>query len=441
MLRQWIAFVDRHPHEFSIQYPPRPEYFRSQFLVSAGEPSPPPPPPKLLYLHVPFCELRCSYCDFAVDTSADPARHRAYVDALICELDSHGELERADLQGIDLGGGTPTLLATEHLVRILERLQDLSARCAAHDFPLSLETTPAIAAADAEKMAVLVEHGAHRISMGIQSSKAATLEAVNRHRQVTQFGTAMANLRAAGFRRINLDVIFGLPGQTLAEWREDLNCLIQLAPDSITTYDCLYRGEGRALSHRSTELPSPRAYGAMYDAGFDTLTSAGYHAVYGSLNFARRRGETGTSAYFQGRLLEGAPYLGLGNYATTLIGRSWCFNVPDVRQYIDRVRTGATPRGDCYLLPQDEVDAKYVLGSLNFGIVDESRFARVSPRPFREAYAAELELAQLEGWLSPDGPVWKLAPGAFWAMPRVRALFYPPRARAWMRASEKNLLA
>jgi oxygen-independent coproporphyrinogen-3 oxidase len=242
----------------------------------------------------------------------------------------------------------------------------------------------------------------------------------------------MANLRAAGFARLNLDVIFGLPGQTMQDWEADLDRIIALQPDSLTTYDCLYRGKGRALTKIAPSTPSPELYGAMYDAGYAKLTAAGWHAPYGSVNFSRRADETGTSACFEGRLLDGLPYLGVGNYASTLRGNHWSFNAYSVGDYVSRIKASANPCEYYYELPQAEAQAKYVLYSLNYGFIDEARFRRRFGIALTEAYPHELDFALTSGLLNRIGTHWQLARGRFESMHILRSLFYPDAARDWL---------
>jgi oxygen-independent coproporphyrinogen-3 oxidase len=434
-LSAWLKFVEAHPHDFTIQYPARREYFIQNFRRI------PAPlardwlhdaPEALLYLHVPFCEAKCFYCNFAVDVSPDDQVHVDYVDALLRELDDHAAwLSRTKVRGIDVGGGTPTRLPAKQLERICQAIAPF-ARNSGHDFPVSIETTPRIASQEPQKLAVLNQGGVQRVSMGVQSFNATTLALVNRRRQIEQTQTAMSNLRQAGFQRVNLDIIFGLPGQTMYDWKADLDQVIALQPDSITTYDCLYRGKGRSLTKIAPTMPSPADYGAMYDIGYAKLTTAGWHAPYGSVNFSRRADETGTSACFEGRLLDGLPYLGLGNYASSLRGNHWSFNAYAVADYVNRIKRGANPCEYFYELPQAEAQAKYLLYSLNYGFIDEARFHRRFRVSLSDAYPKELDTAVSSGWLSRTDNRWHLAHGRFDALHRLRSLFYPDDAKAWL---------
>ncbi len=434
-LSAWLRFVEAHAHDFTIQYPARREYFIQNFRRA------PAPsvrdwlsnaPEALLYLHVPFCEAKCFYCNFAVEVSADEQIHVGYVDALLSELDNHADwLGRTKIRGIDIGGGTPTRLPAKQLARICQAIAPF-AQESGHTFPVSIETTPRIVAQEPEKLAVLSSGGVRRVSMGVQSFNAATLALVNRRRQIEQTEQAMSNLRTAGFARLNLDVIFGLPGQTMQDWEADLDRIIALRPDSITTYDCLYRGKGRALTKIAPSTPSPAVYGTMYDTGYAKLTAAGWHAPYGSVNFSRRADETGTSACFEGRLLDGLPYLGVGNYASSLRDNHWSFNAYAVGDYVSRINAGSNPCEYYYELPQAEAQAKYVLYSLNYGLIDEARFARRFGISFNEAYPRELDFAVSSGLLNRIDNRWQLPPGQFDRMHVLRSLFYPDSAKNWL---------
>jgi len=438
-LDRHIALALRHPHDFTIQYPPRREFFMDAFRSTVDRDRVLAPlselPAVLLYVHVPFCAAKCFYCNFSVDTRANDSRTRRYVAALRGELEALATRlhETTVIPGIDIGGGTPTLLATELLIELLEALVPFMARSDAAQL-LSIETTPAIAANEPDKLDALVSHGVRRISVGLQSTNDETLARVNRGQQQAQTERALANLTRVGFARVNADLIFGLPGQTDDHFRADLEVVAGSGIDSITTYDCLYRGKGRTLTRRAPRLPTHDDYQRLYDMAFESLGRRGFFAPYGSLNFSRHSAETGTSAYFEGRLLDGMPYVGLGNYASSMVGDHWWFAPYQADTWWSRVEAGESlPIGDSYVLPLEERIAKHALLSLSFGRLDPLRFEAVHGVALRDVYGAALERALDEGWLTlhPSGEL-RLSPGSFAALPRLRALFYTPRAIAWL---------
>lgn len=432
-----LDLAARHPHDFTIQYPPRREFFKDLYRGPADVGAAASLPALLLYVHVPFCAARCYYCNFAVDLRPHAELHARYVDGLLRQLDALGELLPAtcEVPGIDIGGGTPTLLAADQLRRLLAALAPWRAR-SRRARPLSIETTPAIAATCPDRLAALRDGGVERVSLGLQSTDAAFLRLMNRDAQRDSEALALDNLRAAGFPRVSVDLIFGLPGQTAEHWRRDLERIAATGVDTITTYDCLYRGKGRALTKFQRHLPAPADYGALYDLAYDLLTARGYHAAYGSLNFSRHPGETGTSAYFEARLLDGLPYLGLGNYASSLLGEQWFFAPHGVDAWLAAIARGEPfPVGDSYRLPLAERAAKYLLLSLSFGVLDGRRCRAALGVDLTELAGPALREGESRGWLIGQvGDRWHVAPGAFRHLHALRALFYPPEALRWLAA-------
>jgi oxygen-independent coproporphyrinogen-3 oxidase len=428
-----VALADRFPHDFTIQYPPRREFFQERYR---GQPAPAylrSVQRALLYIHVPFCEAKCHYCNFAVDTRQDLSLHARYVEALLQQLGhiSHLLPQRPAVAGIDIGGGTPTLLKPALLRRLLDGLRPWRER-AETPWPISIETTPRIAADDPELLLLVAQSGVDRISLGLQSTSAAILTGVNRGAQTTRERQAIENLRRAGFRRVNVDLIFGLPGQTKDVWRADLERVLDMPVDSVTTYDCLYRGKGRTMTRRYDQ-PPPDLYGGLYDLAYERLTVAGLHAPYGSVNFSRHRGETGTSPYFEGRLLKGLPYLGIGNYASSLVQDAWWFAPYGVNRWLQAVEAGDTlPIGDSYRLPNEEVMAKYLLSSLSFGRLDFDRFLACFGQDLTIRFGPALTYAVERDWLRRDQSGFGIVPGAFRFMPQIRSLFYSVAATAWV---------
>jgi oxygen-independent coproporphyrinogen III oxidase len=434
----WLLWAAAHPHEFTIQYPPRREYFQQHFKRAPGQEASEESlfsghREMLLYLHVPFCEAKCHYCNFAVDTRSGNVVE-SYVAALLNELSQKtGLLEDKIVHGIDIGGGTPTRLSISQLQRIMHALKRYRAT-SSHPFPTSVETTPSIAADEPEKLAMLAANGVDRISMGVQSFNQESLTLVNRTKQIEKCTQAMQHLRAAQFKRVNLDLIFGMPHQSQSDWEYDLAQIIGLSPDSITTYDCLYRGKGRALTKKTEALPSREHYGALYDLGFERLKAAGYHAPYGSVNFSKHPDETGTSANFEARLLDGKAYLGLGNYASSWADDAWYFRKYRVNDYIDTIEGEKSAIGDFYRLPPEEQWAKYILYSLNFGFIDKHRFEARFHSRLIDLFESEIQYLEKKRWMLQDETSHTLASGAFQNLHLVRALFYSRNAQRWLMA-------
>jgi oxygen-independent coproporphyrinogen-3 oxidase len=429
-----LDLARRRPQDFTIQYPPRRKYFQDHFRAEADPGMLSSADHLLLYLHVPFCEARCFYCNFSVDTRRDRNLQARYIETLVRELDALGNLlsPSCRIPGIDIGGGSPTIVPTVQLTHLLAALAPWRSRSDARH-PISIETTPRIAAEEPGKLTALAEGGVDRVSVGLQSTNDRTLTSVNRDAA----RRAVANLGRAGFARRNVDLIFALPGQETEDWGEDVRRVADLAVDSVTTYDCLYRGQGRALTRLHPDRPDPETYGSLYDLGYRLLTERGFHAPYGSVNFSRHRGETGTSAYFEGRLLDGLPYVGLGNYASSLYGEWWWFTPHGVDAWLRAVAGDHhLPVGDAYQLPARERMAKYLLLSLSFGLLDPARFLAAFGCHLEDLFAEPLAVAMERGWLERHDSQYTLRPGCFQDMAALRSLFYTSEAIAWLGLQE-----
>lgn len=522
------------PHDFTIQYPIRREYFKSYFLIpknktnlshttksnitttsdttgnrtqctiasydSLCNTSFLPPPVELisnkdllLYLHIPFCKSKCHYCNFAVDTRQSFELRERYSKNLAEQVQQWSSVildpkYNITLSGIDigksppslslspihlLGGGTPTLLSENHLEIIMSSLQPLlkHQQKKNHDSSfLSIETTPEIAATEPSKLKLLFQSGIHRISVGIQTSNETLLCQVNRS-TTDHVDLAVSNLRQIGYHRINLDLIFGLPNQSLEQWKADLRRVVQLNPDSITTYDCVYKGKGRGINSimskqrdEQNSLPSWSLYGEMYDYGYQYLHSQGYRAPYGSVNFSRIPNETGTSRYFENRLLRGMNYVGLGNYSSTMIDRYWIFSPYTVEGWLADTSLSSTvskstsggveessgslgvPQWlpyNAYSLPIEERVSKYILSSLSFGFLDERYFSEIFPTwTLENFYSREIfeELVEKKKWLryeEKEGRFY-LNDHCFQYMPQIRAMFHSKRSLRWFEEHVMN---
>lgn len=266
-----------------------------------------------IYLHVPYCRQKCRYCDFASFPHAESTQ-RAYVDAVLSEAASqaakipHGAMETAYL-----GGGTPSILPPELLTQLLEGVT-------AH-FPLApgaeftSEANPGTlthAWLDAA-----LNCGINRLSMGMQVAQPALLKMLGRIHDFTQVQQSVELARRAGFQHISLDLMFGLPGQTVSMWRETLEKALSLNPEHLSCYG-LIPEEGtplyRDLQTGQLTLPDEDDERRMYDLTLDLLAQSGFQQ-YEISNFARPGCECRHNiGYWQQ-----VPYIGLGVSAASYL--------------------------------------------------------------------------------------------------------------------------
>jgi oxygen-independent coproporphyrinogen III oxidase len=297
-----------------------------------------------LYVHVPFCAHRCGYCDFVTVTGHE-AVHAEYVDALLAEL------RRYDVapETIYIGGGTPSLLDDRLLHRLLDALPaaaDVTIECN----PETVTTT---------KARVLRDGGVTRISLGAQSLRPHLLQTLERRAEPETVIAAVELLRAAGHQNLNLDLMFGVPGQSDADLRADIEAVLAIGPQHISWYELEAKPGTRFAVHHGAELErQSEALEDHYETVVAALRGAGYR-WYETANFCRPGFE---SRHNLGYWL-GHDYLGVGVGAVSTLGLQRRRNRPGLRGYLAAGAAGAEPPFDLEeLTPSERGMERLMLG-------------------------------------------------------------------------------
>ncbi len=269
-----------------------------------------------LYVHVPFCRRRCPYCDFY--SNACPGEPPDSYPRLI-EAESRrwgAALSRAGraVQTFFVGGGTPTVLGAGQLRRLLGSLRDSFPTPG--DLEFTVECNPE--SLTQEKAQVMTCLGVNRLSVGAQALDDVTLSRLGRIHSAQQVNEAVAAARRAGFRNINLDLLCGCPGQSLADWTDALKCALDLSPTHLSCYCLTVEPKttfGRLAQRGLLALPDEDAQAEMAEATHEVLSAAGF-AHYEISNYAL----PGWECRHNLRYWQGADYLGLGPGATSCLG-------------------------------------------------------------------------------------------------------------------------
>ena len=272
-----------------------------------------------LYVHLPFCAHRCGYCDF-VTAVGRRDQHAAYVDALLRELEQERHVLAPEVETVFLGGGTPTFTALPELVRLLDVLP------AADE--VTVEANPETVTPELAR--ALRAGGVTRVSLGAQSFQPGLLRVLERSATPADVRRAFAQLRNAGFDNLSLDLIYGIPGQTVADLESDLAAAIELGPEHLSCYE-LEAKPGTRFTHAWGEELARQA-DAMedyFERVVATLTDAGYR-WYETANFCRGdRRALHNLAYWLGR-----DYLGVGVGAVSTVGGERRRNTPKLARYL-----------------------------------------------------------------------------------------------------------
>lgn len=316
-----------------------------------------------LYIHVAYCRRKCIYCDFfsAGDRIAD---WRRYVDALCSELNYRKNEMAYPLRTIYIGGGTPSLMPSDEFVRLSEALKPYMDRV--EEFTIEVNPDDV----SEEKLMVWKSGGVNRISIGIQSLDDTLLSAIGRRHDATTAVCAY-NLARQHFSNISVDMMFGLPGQTLEMWVRDLRKIISMRPEHISAYSLMYE-EGTAMtslrnSGRLDEAPEELSE-QMFGVLVKELRDAGFQH-YEISNFAM----SGFRSRHNSSYWRQSPYLGLGPSAHSYDGmRSRKSNRADLRGYLDcwspssfdsciTPPTGIERVVDEEILTDDELREEYIM--------------------------------------------------------------------------------
>jgi len=286
-----------------------------------------------VYVHIPFCAARCGYCDFATWTD----RHHlveSYVDACVTHLDrtvARGDLHAAST--VFFGGGTPSLLEPGQLARILDAIPLVGGA------EVTVECNPD--SVDLSKLRGYRRAGVTRISLGVQSFRPHVLAFLDRTHEPANVERAVAGIQAAGFDTFNLDVIYGSPGESIADWRTSLAALLDLEPPHVSAYALTVEPGtplGQAVAAGTSPPPDDDDQAAKYAIADELLTAAGL-ASYEVSNWARPAHECRHNV----ACWAGADYLAIGCAAHGhRAGRRW-WNVRSPERYIERIGAGEDP--------------------------------------------------------------------------------------------------
>ncbi len=268
--------------------------------------------PLSLYIHVPFCASKCAYCDFASWPNRDGAWRR-YFEALWRELERWRERLRGhEAATVFFGGGTPTLVDTPYIAETLERARAVVPF--AQNVEITLEGNPGTLTP--EKLAAYRKVGVNRLSLGAQSFDDGLLKSLGRIHTAAQVGEAVAMAREAGFKNLNLDLMYGLPGQAMDQWQRTLDAAAALGVEHISAYSLIVE-DGTPMAARVASgeavIPDDDAVNAMQRAAVDRLARAGY-GRYEISNYARPGRECRHNLVYWLR----GDYLGLGCAAHSL---------------------------------------------------------------------------------------------------------------------------
>ena len=310
-----------------------------------------------IYIHIPFCRSKCQYCDFYSLTTKDDKLLDSFISAMTAHIKEAGRLapnHRVDT--VYFGGGTPTFFGSEGMSTLLAAVRKYFD--VASDAEITFEANPD--SVSDKLLRRLHAEGFNRVSLGIQTDDEELLKQLGRPHTYSQAVSAVDRIRKNGFRNLSVDLMYGLPGQTLAAWEDTLRRVLALNPDHISCYG-LKVEERTPLFHvkDSLNLPDDDLQADMYLSAVEILRTKGYRQ-YEISNFAKK----GMVSKHNMKYWQGGEYLGFGPDASSdFAGKRFTF-VRDLMGYIDGIKGKGEIIRDMQEIPQRERAGEYLMTRL-----------------------------------------------------------------------------
>lgn len=360
-----------------------------------------------IYIHVPFCRSKCNYCDFYSMPCKDDALMDSYLDAVCAHIKEAGALApgyRVDT--IYFGGGTPSYFGGDAIAIIMTAIRrnfDVAA-----DAEITFECNPD--SVTDKLLHRMRAEGFNRVSMGVQDDHDDMLKKLGRPHTYAQSVAAFQRIRKAGFRNVSLDLMYGLPGQTLQDWRDTLENVLKMNPEHFSCYG-LKIEEGTKLYEIKDviNIPDDDTQADMYLAAVDMLRERGFRQ-YEISNFARK----GLYSRHNFKYWTGGEYLGFGPSASSDFAGKRFTIVSDLQAYINGIRTGGDIMAEMEEIPLRERAGEYIMLRLRTSAgLSPEEYQRTFMLPF-EPLEAKLEKLRAYGRAeqSSDGR-WSLTPKGY----------------------------
>lgn len=346
-----------------------------------------------LYIHIPFCKQKCFYCDFPSYSGKERFKED-YVNALIKEIE-----RRASgyiIKTIFIGGGTPSYLEVDQIERLLSAIKSLNLH---KDIEFSMECNPGVLFK--EKLVAMKKGGVNRISFGLQSTKNSLLKEVGRIHSYEEFLENFNLAREVGFENINVDIMYGLPNQTIEDWESTLKTICDIKPDHISAYSLIIE-EGTAFYNLYEKgllkLPTEDMERTMDSLTKSILKEYGYHQ-YEISNYSLEEKECEhNKVYWQLK-----DYIGLGTASSSYINGVRIKNIDDIEEYISRITSDLEIYEEEYTNSKgDEIEEFIFMGlRMNIGI-DVKEFEERFNKSIDSIYEKVLEKNIKSGLLKRD---------------------------------------
>ena len=375
-----------------------------------------------LYIHIPFCKRLCSFCEYTRMVCPNEKYQRKYIQTIDQEVSNfvscHPDVV---LRGFDIGGGTPTALTDNNLTLLLQTFREATDWLyVSSDFEPSIEAT--FDTITEQKAASIAQAGIRRVSLGIQSTDADVLKKNHRTNMDTEsMKLTIEMLHKNGIHKVNLDMMYGLNGQSAETLQKDLQIINYLAPEQVTLYELRTN-----MIHECVHMTKEELFDA-YTILYNGLTTMGYHARFGQNTFSKDRTDMGVSSYLRCRMLEGVAYKGFGISAQSMSSQGVSYNVGKSSSTIHSlIDDEEFPEEYTYALPPHELAAKYIAIGAYSGSFSLTRLAQILNTDAKDYYKEQLDFCIARKYLEILEDRAYVTPKGFKYYGALFSLFYAP---------------
>lgn len=347
------------------------------------------------YIHIPFCRQLCSFCEYTRMVCPDEKLQYRYLRTLDNDVSAfvsaHPDIK---LRGFDIGGGTPTSLGEDNFYYLLQIYREaLDWLDVTDDFEPSIEGT--FDTLSIKKLNAIAQAGIRRLSLGIQSTDEQVL--CHHHRYINNIAEMQEWIdtsKSVGIEKVNLDLMYGLKGQTRETICADLETISTLHPQQVTLYEL------RTNMINKKDIPSKSVLFKQYSQYYKGLIELGYKARFGENAFSINDRDRGLSSYLRNRMLKGVSYKGFGISAQSMSKHGLSYNVGKGNKDIRTLLPLSTYEGgDTYLLPREELASKYIaIGAYN-GSISMKHLSDIIGKDAYKEYKTQIDYCVHDGLL------------------------------------------
>ena len=388
------------------------QYLKSGLLGFSSDPI-------AFYLHIPFCRHLCKFCEYTKMRTPDPAIQIKYIDTLRNDIQKYLKASQsANLYGLDIGGGTPLSICDEAFDALTALVKDIiQSTRQTDDFEPSIEGT--FQTLSRHKIEAISSAGIKRLSLGLQSSSKSLMQSYNRESEhFKAMVEAIRDIHTWGIEKINIDVMYGLPGQTKDSIKKDLQVLKELAPEQVTVY------EFRCNQVSRNYLITPEERFKQYQLLYEGLISLGYIAEFGQNTFSKSKTDKGLSSYLRHRMIDGWQYKGFGISAQSMSSYGISYNLGKNENNLTSLISNDTfESGNHYYLPRTELLNKFIAISGYYGGISVKAASRILGADFLVEYKDILQYLHEKGLISINTEEIRLTATGFMHYGAILSLF------------------